>query len=57
MQDSDGRNRKIELTAKLSRANKRVLDQTKMSFSQHFGNRIAIPEAPAAKQLLITENL
>lgn len=51
VQDSDGRNRKIELTAKLSPSRKRVLDQTRMSFAQHFGKRIAIPEAPAAKQL------
>lgn len=28
VQDVDGRNRKIELMTKLSRANKRVLDQT-----------------------------
>ncbi|MEV7572634.1 hypothetical protein AB0P28_05965 [Pseudarthrobacter sp. NPDC089323] len=57
VQDSDGHNRKIELTAKLSRANKRVLDQTRLSFSQHFGVRQPIPEAPAAKQLeLIQEN-
>jgi hypothetical protein len=54
VQDSDGRNRKIELTAKLSPSRKRVLDQTRMSFSQHFGKRIAIPEAPAVKQLQIS---
>lgn len=54
LKDAEGRNRKIELTATLSRAGKRVLDQPKLPLSQHFGVRQVIGEAPAVKQLEIT---
>jgi hypothetical protein len=57
IKDSQARNRHIDLYARLSKPGKRVLDQTKMSFSQHFGVRQPIPETPAVKQLeLLKEN-
>ncbi|MDN4611457.1 hypothetical protein [Arthrobacter burdickii] len=55
VKDSSARNRQIELSARLSKPGKRVMDQTKLSFSQHFGVRVAIPEAPVAKQLELTQ--
>ncbi|MET3349005.1 UNVERIFIED_ORG: hypothetical protein ABID57_000674 [Arthrobacter sp. UYEF1] len=57
IKDSQARNRHIDIYARLSRPSKRVLDQTKMSFSQHFGVRQAIAEVPAAKQLELVEEL
>jgi hypothetical protein len=57
IKDAQGRNRHIDLYARLSKPGKRVLDQAKLPFSQHSGKRVAIPEAPAKKQLeLIQEN-
>ncbi|MDQ0672962.1 hypothetical protein QFZ36_000523 [Pseudarthrobacter siccitolerans] len=57
IKDFQGRNRQIEISAKLSKPGKRVLDQAKLPFSQHFGVRQVIGEAPAAKQLeLMQEN-
>lgn len=55
IQDSKGRNREIELIARLSKPSKKVPNQTKMSFSQHFGVRQVIGEAPAVKQLQMEE--
>lgn len=57
IKDSLARNRHIDLIARLSKPSKRVLDQAKLPFSEHFGRRVTIPEAPAAKQLeLMQEN-
>lgn len=57
IKDSQARNRHIDLYARLSKPSKRVLDQAKLPFSQHFGVRQAIAETPAKQQLeLVTEN-
>lgn len=53
VKDREARNRHIELTAKLSKPRKRVLDQERLhlGLSRHFGAKVEIPEAPAIKQL------
>lgn len=56
IKDALGRNRHIDLYARLSKPSKRVLDQAKLPFAQHFGVRQVIAEAPVAKQLQLTEN-
>lgn len=59
VRDREARNRHIELSARLSKPGKRVLDQERLplGLSRHFGAKVEIPEAPTSKQLeLIQEN-